>query len=100
MLNFTLTDYDRQVYEKELKNFLPDEFFDFHTHINKLSFGTWGAHNGGSTWTSLGIQSGAIATKTYTFTVPDGTESIMIKLVHASSNSKNTRVDNLVLKVN
>lgn len=53
MLNFTLTDYDRQVYENELKNFLPDEFFDFHTHINRLSFGTWGAHNGGSTWTDL-----------------------------------------------
>lgn len=55
--------------------------------------------NGGSTWTSLGTQSGAIATKTYSFTVPAGTESVMIKLVHAFSNSKNTRVDNLVLKV-
>ena len=56
--------------------------------------------DGGSTWTSLGTQSGAIATKTYNFTVPEGTESIMIKLAHASSNSKNTRVDDLVLKVN
>lgn len=55
--------------------------------------------DGGTTWTSLGTQSGAIATKTYTFTVSAGTESIMIKLTHASSNSKNTRVDNLVLKV-
>lgn len=53
MLNFKLTDYDREVYEKELKSFLPDEFIDFHTHINKLSFGSWGAHNGGSTWTDL-----------------------------------------------
>ncbi len=56
--------------------------------------------DGGSTWTSLGTQSGAIATKTYNFTVPEGTESIMIKLAHASSNKNNTRVDNLVLKVN
>lgn len=56
--------------------------------------------DGGSTWTSLGTQSGAIAKKTYTFTVQDETESIMIKLVHASSNAKNTRVDNLELKAN
>ena len=56
--------------------------------------------DGGSNWISLGTQSGAIATKTYTFTVPVGTESIMIKLAHASSNAKNTRVDNLELKVN
>lgn len=56
--------------------------------------------DGGSNWTSLGSQSGATAKKTYTFTVPVGTESIMIKLAHASSNAKNTRVDNLELKVN
>ena len=56
--------------------------------------------DGGSTWTSAGTQSGATAKKTYTITVPIGTESIMIKLTHASSNSKNTRVDNLELKVN
>lgn len=55
--------------------------------------------DGGLNWTSLGTQSGAIAKKTYTFTVASGTESIMIKLTHASSNSKNTRVDNLELKV-
>ena len=56
--------------------------------------------DGGSTWTTAGTQSGAVAKKTYTITVPIGTESIMIKLTHASSNSKNTRVDNLELKVN
>lgn len=56
--------------------------------------------DGGSSWTTLGTQSGAIAKKTYTFEVPSGTVSIMIMLSHASSNSKNTRVDNLELKVN
>lgn len=56
--------------------------------------------DGGSSWTTLGKQSGAIAKTTYTFEVPSGTESIMIKLSHASTNSKNTRVDNLELKVN
>lgn len=56
--------------------------------------------DGGSTWISLGTQSGPIATKEYTFEVPVGTESIQIRLSHPSSNSKNTRVDNLVLSVN
>ncbi len=55
--------------------------------------------DGGSTWISLGTQSGAIATKEYTFEVPVGTESIQIRLSHPSSNEKNTRVDNLVLSV-
>lgn len=54
----------------------------------------------GTTWTSLGTQSGPIEKKTYTFEVPVNTESIRIKLSHASSNSKNTRVDNLELKAN
>ena len=53
MLNFKLNDYDRQVYEKELKSFLPDEFIDFHTHVTRLAFGRTGSHNGGSTWTDL-----------------------------------------------
>lgn len=53
----------------------------------------------GNTWIELGSQSGPIATKTYNFTVADGTESIKIKLYHPNSNAKNTRVDNLVLKV-
>ena len=61
---------------------------------------TFYSADGGSTWTSLGTQGGAIAEKVYTFTVPEGTESIMIKLSHPSSNSKNTRVDNLELKAN
>ena len=55
--------------------------------------------DGGTTWTELGTQSGAIAEKTYTFTVNAGTESIMIKLSHPANNAKNTRVDNLKLAV-
>ncbi|MBO4898501.1 MAG: amidohydrolase family protein [Clostridia bacterium] len=53
MLNFEITDYDKYVYEKELRDFLPDEFIDFHTHLSKKSFERTGKHNGGSTWTSL-----------------------------------------------
>ncbi|NLF27796.1 MAG: amidohydrolase family protein [Clostridiales bacterium] len=30
---FQVTDYDRQVYERELKDFLPDEMIDIHTHV-------------------------------------------------------------------
>lgn len=53
MLNFEINDYDKYVYEKELRDFLPDEFIDFHTHLSKKSFGRWGSSNGGSTWTRL-----------------------------------------------
>lgn len=56
--------------------------------------------DGGASWERLGSQTGAIATKSYTFTVPEDTPSIMIKLAHPSSNAKNTRVDNLILKAN
>ena len=51
MLNFVINDYDKKVYERELRDFLPDEFIDFHIHLNKVSFGRWGSHNGGSSWT-------------------------------------------------
>ncbi len=53
MFNLTVTDYDRLVYEKELKPFLPGEFVDFHLHIDKSTFDDWGDSNGGSTWTRL-----------------------------------------------
>ena len=55
--------------------------------------------DGGSTWTQLGTQSGAIETKSYNFTVAEGTESIVIRLSHPATNAKNTRVDNLKLVV-
>ena len=35
MALFTVTDYDREVYEKELKDFLPKEMFDVHVHVYK-----------------------------------------------------------------
>lgn len=53
MFNLQLTEYDRQVYETELRPFLPEEFIDFHVHINKKSFKSQGSHNGGSSWTDL-----------------------------------------------
>ena len=55
--------------------------------------------DGGSTWTKLGDCSGNVAKQTYSFTVPEGTESIQIKLSHPATNDKNTRVDNLELVV-
>ncbi len=47
----TLNDYDRKVYENELKNFLPKEFIDCHIHVWEKDFPLQGCSNGGSTWT-------------------------------------------------
>lgn len=33
MALFEVTDYDREIYEKELKDFLPEKMFDVHTHV-------------------------------------------------------------------
>ena len=30
---FEVTDYDKEIYEKELKDFLPDKMLDIHTHV-------------------------------------------------------------------
>ena len=53
MYELKLTDYDRKVYETELKDFLPETFIDIHTHIWKNTFRPYGDANGGSTWTQL-----------------------------------------------
>lgn len=45
-----ITEYDKYVYENELKSFLPYEFIDCHTHIWKKDFPREGSSNGGSTW--------------------------------------------------
>ena len=46
-----LSEYDKKVYETELKGFLPYEFIDCHTHVWKKDFPREGSSNGGSTWT-------------------------------------------------
>lgn len=51
MFELKMTEYDHQVYEKELKSFLPDEFIDFHTHLGKNTFDYEGEFKGCSTWT-------------------------------------------------
>ena len=33
MALFEVTDYDKKIYEEELKDFLPDKFIDIHTHL-------------------------------------------------------------------
>ena len=37
-MGITVTDYDREVYAKELKDFLPDSFIDVHVHLWKKEF--------------------------------------------------------------
>lgn len=51
MFHFEMTDYDRYVYDREMKNFLPDEMIDFHTHLGRIAFDYEGEFKGCSTWT-------------------------------------------------
>lgn len=51
MLKIDINETDRRVYEKELKDFLPDAFIDDHVHVWKDSFQNQGKANGGATWT-------------------------------------------------
>ncbi len=53
MFGFKLTDYDKKVYEEELRDFLPDKIIDIHTHVWKKEFEEVGDLNGGSAWPSL-----------------------------------------------
>ena len=53
MYNLVVSDYDKWVYENELKDFLPYEFIDFHAHIWKNDFIPYGDANGGSLWIDL-----------------------------------------------
>ncbi len=50
MFGFDMTDYDKKVYEEELRDFLPDKFIDIHNHVFKKEFPLKGTPNGGSTW--------------------------------------------------
>ena len=45
MYFLNMEDFDREVYEKELKSFLPDEFIDFHVHVFKNNFERFGAQS-------------------------------------------------------
>ena len=38
MALFEVTDYDRKVWEEELKDFLPEKILDVHTHVYKREF--------------------------------------------------------------
>ena len=38
MALFEVTDYDRKVWEEELKDFLPDRILDVHTHVYKKEY--------------------------------------------------------------
>ena len=37
MALFEVTDYDKKVYEEQLKDFLPDKMLDIHTHVRLAS---------------------------------------------------------------
>ena len=50
----------------------------------------------GSSWEALGSTS-YTSKKEYSFTVPSGTASILLRVSHSSSNEYNTRIDNLQL---
>jgi len=68
-----ITDYDKHVYETELRDFLPDEFIDFHTHIEEDNYTPQGDHNGGSSWTDLvsGSRTAESLIDTYKAMFPD-----------------------------
>lgn len=58
MALFEVTEYDRQVYEQELKDFLPDKFIDIHTHLWRREFVEAAGlkkkkHDGVVTWPSI-----------------------------------------------
>lgn len=44
MNEFNYNDYDRHVYETELRDFLPDKLIDCHTHVWKESFPRYGVN--------------------------------------------------------
>ena len=90
MYNEKYTEYDKLVYEKELKNFLPDEFIDFHTHVQSKDLDRYGSHNGGSSWTDniakdgsevellLDIHFCIVSTKQESIRQNDGTSTILL----------------------
>ena len=53
MSDFKMNDYDRQVYDTELRDFLPDKIFDAHVHIATSKNKVTRKRNGGSSWPGL-----------------------------------------------
>jgi len=53
MINLKLEDYDRYVYEKELKDFLPKDFIDFHVHTFRKDFEPYRPGKRAKTWVSM-----------------------------------------------
>ena len=53
MAVFTPTEYDKHVYETELRDFLPEKIVDCHVHIWDETCMRTRSYNGGSAWTRL-----------------------------------------------
>ena len=53
MLLYKPTDYDRYVYETEIRDFVPDKIVDCHVHIWEKHETRVKKYNGGSSWTRL-----------------------------------------------
>ena len=51
MYNFIYNDYDREIYETKLRDFLPDKIMDAHVHLWGADLPDYGSSNGGATWT-------------------------------------------------
>ena len=55
MALFEVTEYDKKVWEEELRDFLPDKILDVHTHVYKREFFAPNVQKGKRglvTWTS------------------------------------------------
>ena len=53
MFNLKLEDYDRYVYEKEIKDFIPKDFIDFHVHAFRNDFEPYRPGKRAKTWVSM-----------------------------------------------
>lgn len=53
MFGYQMSDYDKEVYEEELREFLPARLTDCHTHIWKQEFGGATPGKGCVAWTRM-----------------------------------------------
>ena len=56
-----LTDFDKLIYEKELKSFLPKEIIDFHSHIDSPYLEQYSFSNQNSSWADRVVSEGCSA---------------------------------------